>query len=70
MQIIEPKNDSTNIKTKIRDAVTRMQFELEALTQEILHRAGNKIQPEQREDVESGVNRTKQLLERLKSIYS
>ncbi len=61
MQIIEPTNN-----LKILEIVSCLQSDLESILQNIFARAGSKIQPEKREEIELGISKAVHLLERLK----
>lgn len=58
-----------NINSRIQEAVSYLQTELENTLKEVCERAGDKIQLERQEAVEHGVNHTTQLLEALKNRY-
>ncbi|MGB7084816.1 MAG: hypothetical protein WBD47_04630 [Phormidesmis sp.] len=59
----------SNIKSKIREAISALQADLENVVKEIFEQAGKKIRSERREDVEQGITKAMLLLEKLKSRY-
>lgn len=59
----------SNIKSKIREAISALQADLENVVKEVFEQAGKKIRSERREDVEQGITKAMLLLEKLKSRY-
>ena len=58
-----------SLHQKICDDLTLVQLDLDAMLQELLTQAGNKLQTEKQEELKQNVENTKQRLERFKSQY-